>query len=351
MRPDPAPRMKKQIETRPADRPRAAKAYSLRDPQGPSAATNAPDEDSSVVMPHAVAVALLPPAIHHIAAVHGIRVLSIKGAVLAAQGLRSRRRPSDVDVLVDPAMFEDLVAILRSTGWRDRDGKVLVPLPRDGTVLAPHARTLEHPRWPCQLDLHRYYPGFLRPAQDVFDRLWERRHTAQLAHAECDVPSPADHWLLAALHVLRSGDEPQLRELETAASAVLRGRERDLLTRAEELGAVGPLQEPLTRILGVSPVVPDSDVELLAEWTRRIHDPGNLPDAFLEQFREASGATRIRLAFRQAWPPPRSARAFHDVGDGPLGLFRFYLARLALAPVKMSAYLRLHRRAHDKEGR
>lgn len=323
----------------------------MRDPHGPSAATNAPDEDSSVVMPHAVAVALLPPAIHRVAAANGIRVLSIKGAVLAQQGLRSRRRPSDVDVLVDPALFEELVAILRSTGWRDRDGKVLVPLPREGTVLAPHARTLEHPRWPCQLDLHRYYPGFLRPAQDVFDRLWEQRHTAQLAHADCDVPSPTDHWLLAALHVLRSGDDPQLRELETTAADVLHGRERDLLIRAEELGAVGPLREPLTRLLGTSPVVPESDVELLAEWTRRIHDPGNLPDAFLEQFRVAGGATRIRLVLRQAWPPPRSARAFHDIGEGPFALARFYLARLALAPVKVTSYLRLHRSARSKERR
>ncbi len=30
-------------------------------------------------------------------------------------------------------------------------------------MLAPHARTLEHPRWPCQLDLHRYYPDSCDP--------------------------------------------------------------------------------------------------------------------------------------------------------------------------------------------
>jgi hypothetical protein len=300
-------------------------------------------------MPHSAAVALLAPAVHRFASARGIRVLSIKGAVLAEQGLRSRRPPSDVDVLVDPARFEDLVAMLSATGWRDRDGKVLVPLPRQGTVLAPHARTLEHPHWPCQLDLHRYYPGFLRPAQDVFDRLWDRRRPMQISHAECDVPAPLDHWLLAALHVLRSGDEPQLRELETAAADVLDGRGQDLLRRADELGAVGPLGESLQRITGQSPVVPDSDRELLAAWARRIHDSDNLPDAFLEQFRDARGATRVRLALRQAWPTPRSVRAFHDIGDGPIALLRFYLVRLARAPAKLAAYLRLHRNERSEE--
>lgn len=338
-------------ETRPTDAPQASKAYSLRESHGPSAATNAPDEHSSVVMPHAVAVVLLAPAVQHVASAHGIRVLSIKGAILAEQGLRSPRRPSDVDVLVEPGRFDDLVALLRPMGWRDRDGKVLVPLPVSGSALAPHARTLEHARWPCQLDLHRYYPGFLRPAQDVFDRLWDGRITARIAHADCDVPSPMDHWLLAALHVLRSGDRAQLRELEAAAAEVLRGREQDLLTRAGELGALGPLRESLTRLTGATPNVPESDLELLTAWTRRIHDPGNLPDAFLEQFRGAGGATRILLALRQVLPPPRSVRAFHDVGDGPVALFRFYLARLALTPGKMASYLRLHRSGRAKERR
>ena len=72
-------------ETRPTDAPQAAKAYSLRESHGPSAATNAPDEHSSVVMPLAVAVVLLAPAVQRIASAHGIRVLSIKGAILAEQ--------------------------------------------------------------------------------------------------------------------------------------------------------------------------------------------------------------------------------------------------------------------------
>lgn len=303
-------------------------------------------------MPHGAAVDLLAPVVHHVARAHGIRVLSIKGAVLSEQGLREHRPPSDVDILVEPLRFDDLVAVLRTAGWRDRDGKVLVPLPDSGTVLAPHARTLEHPEWPCQLDLHRYYPGFLRPAPVVFEHLWDARVEVSIAHSRCVVPAPTDHWLLAALHALRSGDDDQLGELEAAAARVFAGRRRDLQARAEVLGAVGPLLDALERLTGTRPDVPDTERALLTAWQRRMSDPDEpLPEAFVEQFRAARGLTRLRLAVRQAWPPPRSARAFHDVRDGPLGLVQFYLARMAVAPAKLAVYVRLHARERKKGNR
>jgi len=302
-------------------------------------------------MPHRAAVELLTPVVHHFASAHGIRVLSIKGDVLAAQGLRARRRPSDVDILVDPARFTDLTRLLGEAGWMDRDKKVLVALPRAGSALAPHARTLENVEWPCQLDLHRYYPGFLRPAHDVFDALWEARDTTPIAHVRCAVPAPLDHWLLAALHTLRSGDGAQLQELEASASRLFAQRQNEVVARAIELGAVGPLRDSLARLTGTRPDVPESDRPLLADWARRLDDPGNSPDAFLEQFRGARGRARLALVLRYAWPAPRSARAFHDVKAGPWGLARFYAVRLALAPVKLADILRRARSPQSESDR
>ncbi|WP_431796131.1 nucleotidyltransferase family protein [Microbacterium enclense] len=323
----------------------------MKEPHGGTAAPRTADPDASVRMPHSAAVDLLAPVLHHVAAANGIRVLSIKGSVLSEQGLREPRQPSDVDILVDPLRFDDLVVLLRAAGWMDRDRKVLVPLPASGTVLAPHARTLEHPNWPCQLDLHRYYPGFLRSAAAVFDHLWGARVIVEIAHAGCGVPAPPDHWILAALHALRSGDDDQLSELEVAAARVFAGRQSALLARAEVLGAVGPLGDSLERLTGLRPEVPESEQELLTAWQRRIADPESLPEAFIEQFRAARGLTRLQFAARQAWPTPRSARAFHDVGPGPLGLARFYIARLAVAPTKLAGYLGLHGRGRVKRRR
>ncbi len=196
--------------------------------------TGTPDAGIELVpLPHNVAVELLAAAVNDFAQLHGIRILTIKGRVLADQGLRAVRGSSDVDVLVDPSAFERLWAILRSSGWTDRDRAVLVDLPREGTVLAPHARTLEHPQWPCHLDLHRYYPGFLNPAQDVFDTLWDARTTIDLAHRACPVPGVADHWLIAALHATRSRDTGQLADLEERATSRLSTDLSDLAERAQ----------------------------------------------------------------------------------------------------------------------
>lgn len=297
----------------------------------------------SVRMPHRVAVALLAPTVHHLASVHGIRVLSIKGEVLERQGLRAGRAASDVDVLVDPAKYSALVRVLSTHGWVDRDGRIFVDLPPSGTVLAPHARTLEHPDWPCHLDLHRYYPGFLRPAQEVFDLLWEAREGVEIAHGRCWAPDPIDHWLLASLHVARSHDSAQQRDLEEKAANTLAGRFDRLIARAHSLGAAGPLRNSLERLTGIRPDVAESERPLLAAWTRRLDAPGNLPDAFVEQFREARGSTRARLLLREAWPPPRSVRAFHDIEAGAFGLARFYLRRLIIAPTKLVSYIGLGR--------
>lgn len=301
-----------------------------------AAPPGAPGPASELVpLPHNVAVELLAAAVNDFAELHGIRVLTIKGRVLADQGLRAVRGSSDVDVLVDPSAFERLWRLLRSSGWTDRDKAVLVELPREGSVLAPHARTLEHPQWPCHLDLHRYYPGFLSPAQDVFDTLWEARSTIELAHRVCPVPSATDHWLVAALHAARSRDAVQLLDLEERAAERLSADMGDLSRRAVATGAVGPLRDTLKRLTGDTfALSPEAD-RLTALWRRRVESPDDLPETLAEQFAGASWPARARLAARKLVPSPRFAQAFFGVADDPLSLLRFYLRRIVTAPAKL----------------
>lgn len=285
-----------------------------------------------VKLPHDVAVELLNAAIHDFASRHGVRVLTIKGRALADQGLRHGRGSSDADVLVDPADFEELWGLLQTHGWSDRDKAVLVDLPSAGSVLAPHARTLEHPEWPCHLDLHRYYPGFLMPAPDVFDTLWAARSATTMANRSCWVPAPSDHWLIAALHADRSRDAAQLRDLEDRARTRLQDDLADLVERARRTGASGPLSGPLRRLTGTAPTLSTGQEELTRLWRRRVASEHTLPEALAEQFRGADWKGRLRLALRQLVPSTRFAQAFHGATHDPRSLALFYLRRLIIAP-------------------
>ncbi|AOX45504.1 nucleotidyltransferase family protein [Microbacterium sp. BH-3-3-3] len=295
-----------------------------------------PTKLPEVALPSPVAVELLTAAINDFARLHGVRVLTIKGRALTEQGLRAVRDSSDVDVLVDPADFSRLWNILRANGWSDRDKAVLVDLPPAGSVLAPHARTLEHAQWPCHLDLHRYYPGLVKPVQEVFDALWEARGSVRIAHAECVVPSPSDHWLIAAVHAARSHDDAQAMDLEDRARARLDGDLRDVISRARVLGAAGPLAGTLQRVTGQTIPIPADEQRLTDLWSRRLGSDQTLPEAVVEQFADAGWTARLQLAARKVVPSARFAQAFFGVKNDPLSLAAFYIRRAVTAPLKLA---------------
>lgn len=96
----------------------------------------------------------------------GARCLLIKGATLDWHGLRPPRIPADVDLLVAPDEVEPFIDQLEEWGWYVRLGPFTdYPFPH-------HAVTLIHDQWPCDIDVHRRFPGFLRDPADVFDVLW-----------------------------------------------------------------------------------------------------------------------------------------------------------------------------------
>lgn len=299
--------------------------------------SGSPPTGGSVAIPHPVAVTLLAPLIQTVATSRGVRILCIKGDALALQGLRTQRASGDVDVLVDPDRFEEFSDILRAYGWRDRDRQVLTPLPAAGSVTMPHARTLEHPHWPAHLDLHRYYPGFLGPADETFEMLWAGRETIARDHLEYVVPSAMDHWILAALHAARSADVAQTRDLEEHARQTFGDRLASVRDRAVVLRASGPLRDVLAELGARDPVDDAAAAPLLEAWRRRLNE-GTKDEAFVEQLVTARRLDKLALTLRHLFPHPRSARAFHAVGPGARGMAAFYVRRLAAAPAYARQY-------------
>jgi hypothetical protein len=60
--------------------------------------------------------------------------------------------------------------------------------------------------------VHDRFPGFLAEPAEVFEALWERRTTVQIAHRDVPCPDVLAHCAVAALHWLRDGWSDATRE-------------------------------------------------------------------------------------------------------------------------------------------
>lgn len=76
-----------------------------------------------------------------------------------------------------------------------------------------HSATFRHRLWPCEVDVHHYFPGFLAPADVVFEALWDRRDLTLIAGCDVACVDRVAHAGLAALHYLRGGRTCDVRRL------------------------------------------------------------------------------------------------------------------------------------------
>lgn len=237
-------------------------------------------------------VELAHALVERVASAHGIRVLFIKGPVLNVQELRLHRDSQDVDVLVDPAHFDELLDRLTAIGWYP-----YIALRTDWHSGPVHAESLKHDAWPCALDVHRYFPGCLAPAQQVFDELWVRRSWVDLGGRAIPCPDVAGSAVIAGLHGLRSPDSWRDREELAHLIRVLDHRlsttERaDLAALAQRMGARETLG-PLLEALGVNPApTTPSHADGLAAWQMRTISASYPSLMWLEDLRQTPWSRR-----------------------------------------------------------
>lgn len=233
------------------------------------------------------------------------RALVIKGDTLARQGLRRPRVSADVDVLVEPSRFDDCRVALIRAGWVER------PLPFISSRVSPHSVTFVRSGWPCDIDLHSYFPGFLASPGAIFDELWARRTSLTFAGHAVSVPDRMSSILISALHALRNGTSASRAEGDLA---YLRGTDLSdtdkttLATLAAATGCDGSLEDFLVRLgVDVRPAVTPA----LREWRARVESQTQGAFPWLMLWQASSWRQRPRIALRALWPTDRDIVLAH----------------------------------------
>ncbi|WP_394550953.1 nucleotidyltransferase family protein [Agromyces sp. MMS24-JH15] len=251
------------------------------------------------------AVELGHPLVLRFADAVDARVLFIKGASLEHHGLRAPHASADVDVLVEPARFDALVASLQESGWHER-----AKAPHEDAFIT-HSTTLVRDGWPCDLDVHRAYPGFLADPATVFEALWERREPLVRAGHEVPIPDRASSALILALHSLRgSAKVPRHAHELDALVERLQGADTseldDLVDLARATGAAATAAPFLERIgvdvrADVAAAAAAGDPEFTS-WRRRIESGATVAHFYAELVDQTPWYRMPRLVFRALWP-------------------------------------------------
>ncbi|MBX0301315.1 nucleotidyltransferase family protein [Cryobacterium sp. 1639] len=275
------------------------------------------------------AVLLATALSHHIAHRAGIRALILKGPLAAAQGLREQRQSQDVDVLVDPARFDDLLAAFAQYGWIPR------PTPGFPLMLELHSRTLVHPGWNCDIDVHHYWPGFIGEAGTTFDHVWQRRQSLSAAGVEVDTTGRADTVLVLALHTLREAGyaAAESRKMRDYTALLARVRDDEALACAVLACAhdTGALQTARPFLLSLGFDVPEDahPSEALRRWRLHAHARHRMT-AWLLELRGASFTHRVHVIRRAVFPTADELRAIDPaIGRGARAVIAGWWRRLS----------------------
>lgn len=206
-----------------------------------------------------------------VAAGLGIRAFFIKGPASVLQGLRKSKTSGDVDVFVSPQDLDPIVGALQEKGWRKR------PVDPDSRTFPKHSVTVDHPEWPCCIDLHFRFPGMEAPAAGCFETVWANTEQLVLAGQDIRVPSKPLAILILALHALRSPDLPSCREELEFLTALTRELMlvSDISELAESTGSLAAIRPFLAELLPASSVLVWPKASL--EWRNRLlaQEPGS----------------------------------------------------------------------------
>lgn len=282
------------------------------------------------------AVQLAHALLTRLAEIEGVRILFIKGPSAVLMGARPPRPSSDVDVLCEPGGMEKLGAALERCGWRRR-----VPESANShfvhaaKYLFEHSVHYIHDEWPCDLDIHFNFPGFFAPDDVVFEALWERRATAEVAHwpVPCaDFPGQA---MIVALHALRDPENSHSRDDLARVAEVMQSATREDRATLSALAARTGCSDLLRPLLDdvAAPFTESNwrDPEMHRRWLVRTEDP-RLPTAsWLIALSHTPWRSRP-AAIREALFPRRSLLLGQHIGADP--------GSLEMARIRMNRWIR-----------
>jgi glycosyltransferase involved in cell wall biosynthesis len=245
-------------------------------------------------------VPLAHAVVDRLARDHDVRVLFIKGPTASAQGLRAERLSLDVDALVDPARRGVLAEALTELGWVDENPYT------SPTVLPMHSLTHRHPKWPCELDLHDRFPGFFADPQDVFEQLWARRSTVEVAAQQISCTDRTAQALVLALHALRDPHDPskaaELTDLVARVSTSFdREGLRDLAALARDLGAADTAAPFVSAVGGTPAGVGTTGSDDLRAWRLRTEPAQSTAVSWVEELRHQPKRSWPRYLWYAAW--------------------------------------------------
>lgn len=229
--------------------------------------------------------------------------------------------------------MERLGAALESCGWRRRlpesAGKALK---HASIYLFDHSVHYIHDEWPCDLDVHYNFPGFLAPDSVVFEALWARRTAIEIAHTRVVCADLLGQTAVVGLHALRDPRRTESQADIAFLAGNLRGGDdtyRGGLTElAVETGCSDTLL-PLFEEVGERPVAgPWADPEKLRRWTVQTREAGIPTTAWLIELRLTPWWRRPGLVWRGLALPREELLSGH-IGVKPTwqNVFRLHLQR------------------------
>lgn len=288
-------------------------------------------EEQTATLRVGEAVHLAHALLTRLAELEGVRILFIKGPTAVLMGARPPRPSSDVDVLCEPGGMEKLGTALERCGWRRRVPERAKPqFVYAAKYLFDHSVHYIHDEWPSDLDIHFNFPGFFAPDDVVFEALWERRATAEVAHWPVPCADFLGQACVVGLHALRDPEKPLSRiDLEHLASALRETSAEGRLALshlAATTGCSASLRPLLDEVGAEEPMSAWKDSPRLHQWSTRTGH-GAVPTVpWLLELRETPWRSRPALIWQALFLPSDQLLSSH-VGLEPS---RGNIARLHL---------------------
>lgn len=246
------------------------------------------------------AVLLATALVDFVAATAGLQVLFIKGPAATIMGLRGPHVSADVDVLVRPEDLDRMVELLGGRGWLER------PFGAAPVRHYSHSRTLYHPQWNCDIDVHDRFPGMEASPEKGFETLWRDRQYLVMAARRVAVPSIPAAVIFQALHSLRAISVPRHRDefigLLQRVDVTMHQHIMDLSAELEATAALKPFLDEL----GIADV-PVRQGTVSEEWRHRTsaQGPGT---AYLIALIESPWRVKPLVLARAVFPSRRILR-------------------------------------------